>query len=85
MSVSYKGPKGYMHQPSRFISFKYPWNCMRLMKIIFHSEYCVHVQELKIVALDLQEKICCVRNILVIGDFMKNNFGRLSAFFQLIF
>lgn len=84
MSVPYKGPKGYMHQPSRFISFKYPWNCMRLMKIIFYSEYCIQVQELKIVALNCQERICCVRNILVEGD-LKNNFGSLSAFFQLIF
>lgn len=58
---------------------------MRLMKIIFYSEYCIHVQELKIVALNLQERICCVRNILVIGDFMKNNFDSLSACFQLIF
>lgn len=74
-----------MHQPSCFISFKYPWNCMGLLKILFYPEYCIHAQELKIVALNLQERICCVRNILVVGDFMKNNFGSLSSFFQLIF
>lgn len=48
---------------------------------VLHRILYICTQEFKIAALNMQESICYLRNILVVGDFMKNNFVSLSALF----